>query len=137
MAAISGKNGLVQYGGAPVLRINNWSADIAVDDLDVTSWTTGTDQWRARIAGLSGVSGSFSGFWDAHSGGSTAQVDLQTNVLTPATGTLILEADKVTGGKYSMDVVLTGQNVSVSIDGTADVSWDFVSNGTVTFSTTT
>lgn len=136
MAAIAGKFGMVHYKGVPVYRINSWSVDIDVDPLDVTSWSTGTDQWKANIAGLSGWSGSISGFWDV-STASTAQKDLQTNVLTPATGTITLEGAKVTGGKFAGDVVLTRNSLGFTIEGVGETSFDFVGNGALTYTTTT
>ncbi len=136
MAAVAGKKGLVSYKGVPVYRINNWSLDVNVEALDTTSWSTGTDQWKTNISGLSEWSGSISGFWDV-STSSTAQKDLQTNVLTPATGTITLEGEKDAGGKYSGDVVLTTNSISFAIDAVGETSFDFVGNGTLTYSTTT
>jgi len=136
MAAIAGKQGLVQYKGVPVFRLNNWSLDISVDPGDVTSWSTGTDQWKANIPLLSSWTGTVSGFWDV-STSSTAQRDMQTNVLTPATGTLILEGNKVAGGKYAGDVVLTRNSIGFGIEGVGETSFDVVGNGALTYSTTT
>lgn len=133
MAAISGKDGAVQYKGATVLRINSWSLDVDVNDLETTAFSTDAVQWRSFIAGLSGFSGNLSGYFDIP--GSTAQKDLQTNVLTPATGTVNLYTAESAGDYYSGDVVLTRQSVSVDIDGTADVSYDFRGNGALSFTT--
>lgn len=137
MSAISGAKGLVTYKGVPVLRINQWSGDISNNTLEVTTWTTGTDLWRENISGLNQLSGSMSGMWDAKDGGSTAQRDLQTNLLTPATGTIQLYMDKDGGEHFSFDTVLSRQSIGVSIDAANTISFDFVSNGPVTFSTTT
>lgn len=134
MAARTGQQGLVQYKGVPVFRINSWNLDINVADHDVTVFTTGTVTFRSRTPGLVDGSGSFSGFWDMD--GSTAQKDLQTNVLTPATGTVRLEADKVTGGAYSFDAILS-QTVGAGIDDDVTVAFNYVSNGAITYSTTT
>lgn len=134
MAAVSGKQGLFSYKGVPVFRLNSFDLDIAVDSLDVTSFSTGTVQWRDMIAGLSGWTGTASGFWDPT--GSTAQKDMQTNVLTPATGTAKFELDKDVGGNFSGDVILS-QSVSVGIEGTADVTFNVQGNGVLTYATTT
>lgn len=139
MAGIAGKQGTVYYAGGAVATINNWSLDIDSDALETSSFTTGVPAWRTFIGGLNGWSGSVSGFWalSTAAGTSTGQKDLQDNILTPTTGTLVLEVDQTGGGKYSGDVVLTRQSVSVAVDGVADVSWDFTGNGAVTYTTTT
>lgn len=139
MAGISGKQGTVSYAGGVVATINNWSLDINNDALEVTSFTTAVPQWRSFLAGLNSWSGSVSGFWalSTAAGTSTGQKDMQDNILTPTTGTLVLEVDQTGGAKYSGDVVLTRQSVSVAVDGVADVSWDFTGNGAVTYTTTT
>jgi len=134
MAARAGTQGLVLYKGVPVFRINGWNADINVANHDTTVFSTGTVTFRSRTPGLVDMSGSFSGFWDMD--GSTAQKDIQTNILTPATGTVRLEADKVTGGAYSADAIMS-MGVSVGIDDTANVTYNFVSNGTITYATST
>ena len=123
----------MQYKGVPVININQFDLDFGPDTLDVTAFSTGTKQWRDFIAGLSQWSGSFAGFFDT---ASTAQTDLRTNVLTPATGTVRLEVDKEVGGSFSGDVILS-QSVSVPIEGTADVTYSFQGNGTLTYATTT
>ncbi len=136
MGAISGKGGTVFIGSVPVLRVNTWGLDIDSNMLDVTSFTTSSVVWRDFAAGLNGVTGTISGFWDA-GGGSTAQRDMQGNVLTPTAATLVLEVDQTAGGKYSFSSFLSRQSVSVDIDGTADISWDLQGTGAVTYTTTT
>ncbi len=136
MAATDGKGGTVYIGSAPVLRVNQWSLDIDSNMLETTSWTTGTDTWRTYVAGLNNVTGTISGFWDA-AGGSTAQKTLQDNIFTPASVTIVLEADQDAGGKYSMTAFLSRQTVSADIDGTVDISWDIQGSGAVTYTTTT
>ncbi|MFH2071891.1 MAG: phage tail tube protein, partial [Actinomycetota bacterium] len=117
-----------------VVNINNWSLQIDTNLLDVTSWSTGTDQWRAYTPGLSGAAGSASGFFDA---ASTGQNDIRSNILTPAASTCKLEIDKAGGAAYTGSIYLSGYGVDVAIDGTADISVDFTFNGAVAYTTTT
>jgi len=135
MAAKSGKLGKIEYAGAKVLNINQWTVDIDTNMLDVTAWSTGTDQWRSFAAGLSGAAASVSGFWDAD--GSTGQKNLQTNVLTPSTGTLILYINKAGGENLRGTVLMERMGVDVALDGTADVAFDCRFTGAVTYSTAT
>jgi hypothetical protein len=136
LAAISGKGGTVYLGSVPVLRVNGWSLDVNTNMLEVTSFSTSSVTWREYTPGLNDASGSINGFWDI-GGGSTAQKDLQDNIFTPASATLVLEADQTNGGKYSGTAFLSRQSVNADIDGTVDASWDIQYSGAVTFSTTT
>jgi len=136
MAAISGKGGTVYVGSVPVLRVSGWGLDIDSNMLEVTSFSTATTTWREFAAGLNGASGSLSAFWDA-GGGSTAQRDMQGNILTPAAATIVLEVDQTAGGKYSGSAFISRQAVGVDVDGTADMSWDLQYTGAVTYTTTT
>ena len=135
MAARTGKSGLVEYKGVPVLRINNWNANINIDMRDHTSFTTGPLQWRVTKPGLAGGSGTFAGFWDAD--GSTAQNDAIDAALAGSTGTIKLSADKETGGSFDGAVFFSGLTGGSAVDGDATIGFDFTFNGAVTFSTTT
>jgi hypothetical protein len=136
MPALSGKLGLVDYKAGQVAEIRNWSLDIDTNLLDITVWTTGTDQWRAITPGLSGAAGTFSGF-GVGSTVSTGQKNIRTNTLTPATGTLKLYLDKVGGEHFSVPCYFSQASYSADIDGTVDSSYSFRANGTVAFATTT
>ena len=133
---VAGKGGTVFIGSVPVFHVNSWNLDIDTNMLDVTSFTTSAVVWRSFAAGLNNVTGSVSGFWNIQAG-STAQKDMQDNIFTPTTATLVLETDQTAGGKYSFGSFLSRQSVSVDIDGTADISWDLQGTGAVTYTTTT
>jgi predicted secreted protein len=137
--AISGKQGTVKYAGGNVVGINSFSLDLNNNNIEVTTFSTAVASWREFIAGLNGFSGSVSGFWSLSTaaGTSTGMKDLQDNILTPSTGTLVLEVDETGGGKYSGDVFLSRMSLSDDIDATADVSFDFTGNGALTYTTTT
>lgn len=135
MGARTGTEGLVEYKGVPVLRINNWSVDINTDIRDHTSFTTGTLKWRTTKPGLSGGSGTFAGFWDAD--GSTAQKDCINAALSGTTGTIKLSGDKVTGDALTGGIYFSGLSAGSAVDGDATISFDFTFNGAVTYSTTT
>ena len=136
MAALAGKGGTVLIGSVPVLTLNEWSLDIDNSLHDVTSFSTANVVWRSFAVGLNNGTGAISGFWDI-GGGSTAQEDMQDNILTPASATIVLEVDQTAGGKYTGTAFLTRQSVGVPIDGMATVSWDLQFSGAVTYSTST
>ncbi len=135
MTARAGTAGLVEYKGVPVLRINSWSANVNTDIRDHTSFSTGALVWRTTKPGLSGASGTFSGFWDAD--GSTAQADCISAALTGSTGSIVLSGDKVTGGSINGDIFFSGLTLGSAVDGDATVSFDFTLNGAATYSTST
>lgn len=134
MAALSGKAGKIEYGGGKVVNINSWTLDIDTNMIDVTAWSTGTDQWRSYVPGLSGAAFTASGFFDA---ASTGQTDMRTNTLTPSTAQIILYADKSGGANFRGSAYIERLGLDVSIDGTADVAYDGRFTGAVTYSTAT
>lgn len=135
MAAITGKEGLVEYKGVPVFRINNWNVDVQTDMRDHTSFTTGTLQWRTIAPGLSGANGTFSGFWDPE--GSTAQKDCMDNALAASTGNITLIGNKTQGDSLTGAVFFSGFSVASAVDGDATADFNFTFNGAVSYSTTT
>ncbi len=135
MAARTGTDGLVNYKGVPVLRIQNWSASINTDIRDHTSFTTGGTKWRTTAPGLAGGSGTFDGFWDAS--GSTAQKDCINAVLAGSTGTVVLYADQDDGDALTGAIYFSGLSAGSAVDGDSTVSFPFTFNGAVTYTTTT
>ena len=64
MATVSGKQGLVTYKGVFVDNANDYSADVAVDIRDHTSFTTGTVFFRVTKPGLAGGTATVNIFYD-------------------------------------------------------------------------
>jgi hypothetical protein len=52
MAELSGKQALVSYGGGFVAAMDEWDLTANNNLLDVTTFSTGTVQWRDFIPGL-------------------------------------------------------------------------------------
>jgi len=134
MAALSGKAGRVEWASGKADGFNHWTLDVDTNMLETTSWSTGTDQWRSYAAGLSGGAGTVSGLFDALS---TGQDNMRVATLTPSTGLLVLEIDKVGGAKFSGSAFLERLGLDVDIDGTADVAYGFRFTGAVGYTTTT
>lgn len=135
MAAITGKEGIIEYKGVPVFRINSWDVQVNTDMRDHTSFTTGTLQWRVMAPGLSGAAGSFSGFWDPE--GSTAQKDCMDAALAASTGNITLQSSKTVGDSLTGAVYFNGFGAASAVDGDATADYNFTFNGAVTYSTTT
>ncbi len=134
MAEISGKLGLIEYGGGHVASFDNWSLTADTNMLPVTSFTTGTVQWVRNIPGLSSWNATISGNFDA---ASTGLDDLRTATLTPATGTVNLYMDKEGGESLTGDTFISSMGHTVAIDGKVEVDFSLQGNGTLTFATTT
>lgn len=137
MAAQTGKKGEVSWAGKRVFRITDWTAEFDTKMLDVTSWTTGTAQWRDMIPGLQGVSGQVSGFWDMLTAATTSQKLMQTAMLAGTTGTLKLFVNSSGGESYTIPAYLSRQSVTNSIDDTPKVVWNYVGTGAPSYTTTT
>ncbi len=134
MAEISGKAAKVLYGTAPVNILDSWDLTADTNMLDVTTFSTGTTQWRDFIAGLSGWTGIVSGNFDI---GSTGLTDMRVNSLTPSTAAIELFMDKVGGESLDGSVFISSMGHTAPIDGTVEVSFSFQGTGALTFSTTT
>ena len=140
MAAVSGKVGKIQYKGNKTLGVRGWTLDVDNSMTEVTSWTTGTEQWRTFVPGLSGAVGTFTGFFDP---ASTGQTDIRmaggvhTAIVALTTGTLQLYIDRGAGEHLSVPVYFTGQSFAADIDGTVNFNGSFRVNGTVTWADAT
>lgn len=134
MAEISGKQGNIEYAGGHVAAFDDWNVTVDVNMLDVTTFSTGTLQWRDFIPGLSGFTASASGNFDVDS---TGLADLRVNTLTPATGTAKFEMDKDGGEALNGSVYVQSMTHSVPIDGVVEVDFSFQGTGALTYTTTT
>ncbi len=134
MAELSGKAAKVLYSTAAVNNLDSWDLTADTNMLDVTTFTTGTVQWRDFIDGLSGWSGTVSGNFDI---GSTGATDMRINALTPSTAQIELYLDKVGGESLLGSCFLNSMGHTVAIDGTAEFTFSVQGTGALTFSTTT
>lgn len=134
MAELSGKVAHVEYGGGHVADLDNWELTIDTDMIDVTSFTTGTLQWREMIDGLSGWSGSANFNYNVDSTGLT---DLITNTLTPTTASILFGMDKVGGENFNGSAYISSLSVSAPIDGKVSGSVSIQGNGALSSSSST
>ncbi len=136
MAALAGKKSNVTYKTKTLKTpaVGSWSINTQTDTLDVTGMTTGGVQWRSFLAGLSGWSGSISGEWNMIADTSGQKV-MQTNTLTPATGTVKCFVSTTGLENYSGDVIFSGFSPSVDVGGTVKAVFNFTGNGALTYAT--
>ncbi len=134
MAERSGKEAKVLFSTGAVNNLDAWDVTADTNMLDVTTFSTGTTQWRDFTPGLSGWSGTVAGNFDIES---TAATDMRVNALTPSTAQIELFADKVGGENFVGSVFLNSMGHSVSIDGKAEVTFSFQGTGALTFSSDT
>ena len=134
MAALQGRHGLVKWKTKQIYRINSWSLNLAVDQLDVTSFSTDGAQFRSFLPGLTGWSGSCDGFLDVI-GDTSGQKAIQTAVLTPATGTIILLTDETNGNGYTGSVYFNNLSVNVAVEDSQKINLGFQGTGALTWST--
>jgi predicted secreted protein len=133
MPAISGRNGAVQYKTKSFLSADHWDLTVNGDMLDVTSFSTVGVQWRSFIPGLSGWSGTVSGFYNISD--TTAMKVAQTNILTPATGTIKLFLSDTGLENLSGSIYWQTYNVNVDVADSEKFSLAFTGNGALTYAT--
>ena len=134
MAEITGKQAKVIYAGGQVAALDEWSVDTDASMHDVTTFSTGTVQWRQQIVGLSGWTASAAGNFDV---ASTGLDDMRVATLTPATGTFNFFMDKVGGEAFNGSGFIQTMSHSAPIDGVVEVDFSIQGTDALTYTTTT
>ncbi len=129
MAGVSGLFGsVVLYTGGTtaVEGIGEWSMDIAMTSNEVTEFG---DEWKTRVAGLRDATGSFGGNGVPDG---TAQATLRQSMLGGSAVELRLYE---TASKYWTvgSALLTGMGRAINVQGKLDATYNFESNGSVTY----
>ena len=121
--ALSGKSGVISGGGAcGATEIKNWAATVTVDALDATSMAS--EGWKEVIAGLMGVTGTFTCIGGSPLGGASGQlvaasISLKTNVA---------------GVTISGKCLVTSAEASVAVDGVVTYNCSFTGSEAFTVS---
>ena len=134
MAAVAGRHGFIKYKAKGIYRLDHWDLTCNNELLDVTAFSTDGTQWRSFTPGLSNWSGSISGFADAVAD-SSGQKAIQTALLTPATGTIILYFSETGLENLSGSVYWTAENVSVDVADSEKVVFSFQGTGALAYTT--
>lgn len=132
--AIAGKSGAVYIdatGGTPAEAgdVQSWSLDVGADALDVTAFDD--NGWRAFVAGLKGYTGSVEAKWNY---ADANQKDFWDNFGASIDFKFYL--DEANTKYFSGTAIVTGVNPKVSVDGTADVTFNLQGTGSLTYNTT-
>lgn len=124
MAANSGTLGsvvIVAGGTAVVGEIREWSASFSMSPVETTAFG---DSWQENVASIRSVTGSFMGNWD-----STDTIQGTVDAYALAGSALVLRLYTNATKYYSGSALINGASPSTSIDGKADVSYDFTGHG--------
>lgn len=131
MAGSSGTFGSVVYttGGTTLVEgIGEWSMDISMTSNEVSEFG---DVWKQKVAGMRDATGSFSG--NGVPGG-TVQESLRNAMIGGSVISLRLYEDQThfwtVGSAY-----LTGLGRAISTQGKLDATYNWESNGQVTYGT--
>lgn len=131
--ALAGKGGAVYVdvsGGVPAKAadIQSWSLDVGADALDVTGFDDAG--WRTFVAGLKQWSATIEAKWNYTDAN---QRDFWDNL--GASVDLQLFVDEASNKRFSGTGIVTGVSPSVSVDGTADVTFTVQGSGALTYHT--
>jgi dipeptidyl aminopeptidase/acylaminoacyl peptidase len=122
MGALSGKDGLVTWGGDDY-NVVDWSFDVATDMVDVSM--SGTD-WKEYVAGLTGATGKLTVRCDP-----AEHNDLIIAALPPITAaTCVFKVNDTYG--FSASAFLSGMSTTNTASGSVDVSFNAQVTGAVT-----
>lgn len=127
MAIVSGTNGSVTNASGYSAGITAWTADIAIAELDITSWDDASAGviWREFIAGVREWTGTITARWDATS-------NITTGIGTELSVSLLVDGTKgITG-----EIIVTGISANVEMESVAGVSFTFRGAGAPQVSTT-
>lgn len=113
---------LISGGTTLVGWITEWSLDKSLETVDTTSFGNNN---RTRIPSIKDASGNFSGSFDDSDSAQSAIISAFE------AGTFVGLRLYVGTAKYFNigSAVITGYNPTMSVDGKADISYDFESNG--------
>ena len=139
MAVVNGLGGSVTFAGIGLTsNVKEWSISFAGAELDTTAMSVAatTGHWDTYISGRKSWSGSWTSLWD-----STGTVFEPTNGTAPITtgigdtaeaATFVFQ-DDATDGKIVGDIIITGVDTTVNIDGANEISYTFRGTGSPKF----
>ena len=135
MAVVNGLGGSVTFVGTGIdANVKEWSISFAGAELD-TSAMGNAGQWDSYIAGRRSWSGSWTALWDStSSNGLTPDGSAATGGIGDAAASCSFRfADDATDGTIVGDIIITGIDTTVNIDGANEVSYTFRGTGQPTW----
>ena len=131
MAVVNGLSGKVTFAGTGIdSNVKEWSISFAGAELDTTAMN-GTGQWDTYIAGRRSWSGSWTALWDSESAeGLTPDGSAATGGIGDTAAECVFRfVDDTTDGLITGDIIITGIDTTVNIDGANEVSYTFRGTG--------
>ena len=131
MAVVNGLGGSVTFVGTGIdSNVKEWSISFAGAELD-TSAMGNAGQWDTYIAGRRSWSGSWTSLWDSeHAEGLTPNGAIATGGIADAAAACVFTFfDTSTDGEITGNIIITGIDTTVNIDGANEVSYTFRGTG--------
>jgi len=135
MAVVNGLSGKVTFAGTGIdTNVKEWSISFAGAELDTSSMNA-TGQWDTYIAGRRSWSGSWTALWDSESAeGLTPDANPATGGIGDTAASCAFRfVDDSTDGEIVGDIIITGIDTTVNIDGANEVSYTFRGTGSPTW----
>jgi len=135
MAVVNGLSGKVTFVGTGIdSNVKEWSISFAGAELDTSSMNA-TGQWDTYIAGRRSWSGSWTALWDSESSeGLTPDGSAATGGIGDTAASCAFRfVDDTTDGEIVGDIIITGIDTTVNIDGANEVSYTFRGTGSPTW----
>ena len=129
MAVVNGLGGNVTFAGTGIdTFVKEWSISFAGAELDTSSMNQ-TGQWDTYIAGRR--SGSWTSLWDSASaeGLTPDGADATGGIGDAAAECVFRYFDTNTDGEITGNIIITGIDTTVNIDGANEVSYTFRGTG--------
>lgn len=111
---------------ASTVSLTDWTLNIVRDVVDATGFNPSSN-WRTTLPGLSGGSGSFSGYVD-----DTTPLSMANTFEDTTTTVEAILTTASTGIVYTCNVWLTGFDTTAPVGGVVSCSGTFTVNGTIT-----
>ena len=124
MAEIPGRGGQVD-AASEVVGIKSWTLDYVVDTKETTDFDDGqaTNSPRTFVPGLSSWSGTFEGYKD----GAPLTLGFSATAIT-----IKLYESQTADQYWTGSCFLTGQHITVDVDGVVSYTYDFQGTGELT-----
>lgn len=130
MAVVNGMSGNVTFIGTGIdTNVKEWSISFAGAELDVTAMNA-TGGWDEYIGGRRSWSGSWTSLWDSTYSAMTPDGGAATaGIADTAAECTFRYFDDTTNGEIKGNIIVTGVDTTVNIDGANEVTYSFRGTG--------
>jgi len=134
MAVVNGLGGSVTFTGTGLTsNVKEWSISFAGAEIDTTAMG-GSNSWDTYIGGRRSWTGSWSVLWDASADVLTPDGDVATGGIADAPASCTFKFhDDTTDGTIAGNIIVTGVDTTVNIDGANEISYTFRGTAEPTF----